>query len=534
MNLTLLNKSKNQHDDEPNSKTADKSSLTPFLMWTVMVIVMSSYQYGYAIGVVNPPEKILRSWYNETHYEKTGKPLTKVNIVLLWGFTVGIFCIGGMFGGLIGGTLTQRYGRRGCLLLNNLLAISGAVLMGSAKPAKSYYMIILGRLLIGFNAGVSSVAVPIYLADVSPVNLRGAIGSVNQLGIVVSLLVAQFLGLPQFLGNDKGWPIMFSLSIAPALLQTGLLFLVPESPPYLLAKRDLKDARSALYKLRPQNGAQVEKELELMKQESENEKKIVNTSWKDMIMFPVYRRALAVAIRCHMAQQLSGINAVMFFSTSIFMKAGLSASNAVYATCGIEKAGRRILFLIGLGGMWICTILLTVFLLLGQTYPWCAYISILLVMAFVTFCAIGPNAIAWFISVELFPPGPRPKAMSLSVIFNWFSTFLVGSLFPLLFVGLGDYVFLIFTALLAIFWLFTYLYLPETKNKMADEMIQYFMTDEEKKSAFVMNKVFGKTPEEVKLDNEERRNLSKKDDMKNKTKILVDGSNDFKDSPDNI
>ncbi|XP_065316545.1 solute carrier family 2, facilitated glucose transporter member 1-like [Gordionus sp. m RMFG-2023] len=476
--------------------------MTTMLAVSVAVIALSSFQFGYSIGVVNAPELILREWYSGIYRDRHGRNLSSTHLTILWGITVSIFAISGMIGGLLSGYFCDRFGRKGCLLLNNGTAFLAAILMGCARAGHSYEMIIIGRLIIGFNCGVTSGAVPMYLAEISPVSLRGATGAVHQLAITISILFSQILGLPQLLGNVYHWPILLAFTAIPAAIQCLLLPLMPESPRYLLiSKNDEIRARYALSKLRKTND--VTDEIDQMKSEAEEQKRLPPVTWKDMFTKPVYRKPLIIASETHISQQLSGINAAMFFSTGIFISAGLRNDHAVYATCGmgainvlmtllsmaiIEKAGRRTLYLLGLAGMWLCSILLTITLVLGSKYranqtkvhPNASYFSVALVIVFVCFFAIGPGVIAWFISAELFTQAPRPKAMSISVIFNWFGNFLVGLLFPVAHKYLHNYVFLVFTVLLVFFWLYTYKFLPETKNKTSEELSRLFMTDEEK------------------------------------------------------
>ncbi|XP_013926885.1 PREDICTED: solute carrier family 2, facilitated glucose transporter member 2-like [Thamnophis sirtalis] len=140
----------------------------------------------------------------------------------------------------------------------------------------------------------------------------------------------------------------------------------------------------------------------------------------------------------------------------------------------VEKAGRRILFMAGLLGMMVCTITMTLGLVLQPKITWMSYVSLVSVFLFVSFFEIGPGPIPWFIVAELFSQGPRPAAIAIAGFSNWVTNFCIGMFFPYLAKLLGAYVFLVFAALLVLFVLFVYLKVPETKNKSFEEIAEEF------------------------------------------------------------
>merc|ERR1719356_2238024 len=157
---------------------------------------------------------------------------------LIWSWTVAIFCVGGMMGGTLCGFVSSRLGRKGGLLLNNILVAIAAVLMGLAKYAGSYQMLIAGRLVIGINSGLNAGLAPMYLAEISPTSLRGALGTVYQLIITLSILLSQILGMGSLLGTPDGWPWLLAITAVPAIFQIATLPFCPESPKYLLLDKD--------------------------------------------------------------------------------------------------------------------------------------------------------------------------------------------------------------------------------------------------------------------------------------------------------
>ncbi|XP_049733791.1 solute carrier family 2, facilitated glucose transporter member 5 isoform X3 [Elephas maximus indicus] len=210
---------------------------------TLIAAFGSSFQYGYNVAVINSPAEIMKQFYNDTNYERYGEYIPEVSLTLLWSVSVSMFPFGGFLGSLLVGPLVTRLGRKGTLLFNNIFSIVPAILMGCSKVAGSFEMIILSRLLVGICAGLSSNVVPMYLGELAPKNLRGALGVVPQLFITVGIFVAQIFGLRSLLATEEGWPILLGLTGVPAALQLALLPFFPESPRYLLVQK--KDETAA-------------------------------------------------------------------------------------------------------------------------------------------------------------------------------------------------------------------------------------------------------------------------------------------------
>uniref|UniRef100_A0A8C9UTW7 Solute carrier family 2 member 5 n=1 Tax=Spermophilus dauricus TaxID=99837 RepID=A0A8C9UTW7_SPEDA len=143
-------------------------------------------------------------FYNDTYSDRTGELIDTFALTLLWSVTVSMFPFGGFIGSLLVGPLVNNLGRKGTLLFNNIFSIVPAIFMGCSKIAKAFELIIISRFLVGICAGVSSNVVPMYLGELAPKNLRGALGVVPQLFITIGILVAQLLGLRNILANEEG------------------------------------------------------------------------------------------------------------------------------------------------------------------------------------------------------------------------------------------------------------------------------------------------------------------------------------------
>lgn len=464
----------------------DGKKLTFPLMLTVGTAVIGSLQFGYNSGVINAPQKIIEMFYNETWYDRYQEPIAKTTLTTLWAFSVAIFSIGGIVGSFSVGLFVNRFGRRNSMLMANVLAFIAAALMGFSKIAASWEMLIIGRFVVGLYSGLSTGFVPMYIGEVSPTALRGALGTLHQLGVVVGILMTQIFGLESLMGNADLWPFLLGFTFIPALLQCILLPFCPESPRFLLIIRNEENkAKAVLKKLR--GTTDVSADMQEMKEESRQMMREKKVTIPELFRSPLYRQPILVAIVLHLSQQLSGINAVFYFSTRIFEKANVE--QPVYATIGtgvvntaftvvslfvVERAGRRSLQLLGLLGMAGSAILMTIALALLDQVKWMSYVSIVAIFGFVAFFEIGPGPIPWFIVAELFSQGPRPSAMAVAGFSNWTANFIVGFCFQYVEELCGPYVFVIFTLLLLGFFVFTYFKVPETKGRTFDEISSGF------------------------------------------------------------
>uniref|UniRef100_A0A3Q2YD18 Solute carrier family 2 member 3b n=1 Tax=Hippocampus comes TaxID=109280 RepID=A0A3Q2YD18_HIPCM len=459
--------------------------VTCYLLYCVSTAVIGSLQFGYNTGVINAPEQKLRRFFQNVSLERFNEPFSPGATTMVWSFAVAIFSVGGMLGSFSVGAIVNKFGRRKSMLLANILALLGGALMGLSSLSRSFEMVIIGRLIIGMFCGLCTGLTPMYVGEIAPTALRGAFGTLHQLGVVIGILVAQIFGLESLLGSDTLWPILLALTALPAILQSIMLPFCPESPRYLLIVLKQEDeARKALVRLR--GCEDVSEDIDEMKEEGMRMAMEKKVTILELFRSQNYRQPIIIAIVLQLSQQFSGINAVFYYSTGIFATAGVT--QPIYATIGagvvntvftvvslflVEKAGRRTLHLIGLGGMAISALLMTISLSLKST-PSLSYLAIVAVFAFVASFEMGPGPIPWFIVAELFAQGPRPAAMAVSGFSNWTANFLVGLGFPKLEELCGPYVFIIFMVLLIAFFIFTFLRVPETKGRTFDDIAQGF------------------------------------------------------------
>nr|XP_054768496.1 solute carrier family 2, facilitated glucose transporter member 5-like [Lytechinus pictus] len=254
----------------------------------------------------------MQDFYNQSNYDRNGEPLSDTGVLWLWSTTVSVWCIGGALGALVGGYLSDGLGRKGALLMINVFSLVAAVLFGFAEIANSYEMVIIGRLIHGFYVGTAITIVPLYLAEVSPINLRGAIGVIHQLMITIGILIAQSLGLYAFTASDS-WPILLGLIGVMSAFQLILLPFCPESPRWLLLNKNrVEKCRQALMRLRGSDD--VEEEIREIRDEGQKEANVEEekVGIVDVITLKDsdWKMPLLICMVLQGGQQLSGINAV--------------------------------------------------------------------------------------------------------------------------------------------------------------------------------------------------------------------------------
>ncbi|CAL8340891.1 unnamed protein product [Merluccius merluccius] len=456
------------------------------LMFAVGTAVIGSLQFGYNTGVINAPQKIIEGFINETWAERYQEPIPETSLTTIWSIAVAIFSVGGIVGSFSVGLFVNRFGRRNSMLMANVLAFIAAALMGFSQMASSWEMLILGRFVVGLYSGLSTGFVPMYVGEVAPTALRGALGTLHQLGIVIGILMAQVFGMDSIMGNASLWPLLLGFTFIPAVVQCAALPFCPESPRFLLLnKNEENKAKSVLKKLR--GTSDVSADMQEMKGEHRQMMREKKVTIMELFRSPLYRQPIFIAIVLQLSQQLSGINAVFYYSTDIFQKAGVA--QPVYATIGagvvntaftvvslfvVERAGRRSLHMIGLLGMAFSAVLMTIALALLDQLKWMSYVSIAAIFSFVAFFEIGPGPIPWFIVAELFSQGPRPSAFAVAGFSNWTANFIVGMGFQYVQTACGPYVFVIFTVLLLLFFVFTYFKVPETRGRTFDQISSGF------------------------------------------------------------
>ncbi|CAL8277786.1 unnamed protein product [Merluccius merluccius] len=309
-----------------------------------------------------------------TGTQRYGIRLDEGQVSLIWSFLVSIFCIGGMLGSLLAEQMCKKYGRKQCLLLNNLPAILAAVLMVLSQRAVSFEMIMVARLLYGINTGVGVTLHPMYLVECAPKNLRGTVGVMVATFCSLGKFIGQLLGIGELLGTEERWVWLLGFSGFAALLQLSTLPLLPESPRYLLLnRRDHQGYDRAAKRLWGARDYSVDTKEMLQERTALQDIKVHTVM--ELLLSRSMRWPVLTIIATFSALQLSGINAVYFYSMDVFKAAGIRDQQLRYVALGMglcEVAsslgcaiavgfiGRKALLLWGYIGVGVTQMLLTI------------------------------------------------------------------------------------------------------------------------------------------------------------------------------
>ncbi|RLN46097.1 hypothetical protein BBJ29_006204 [Phytophthora kernoviae] len=464
-NLSRLVKKHGEHELLISEEDEDSEpGYTYPLLLSCLVAVINAFQYGYntaVTGSVNP---------DVVFPGHSG---------MLWATCVSAFAVGGPIGSIGGGQLSAKIGRKRTMLANScLFVVSGAVM----ALAIDIYMLIVGRFLVGIASGTATVIVPLYLGELAPPNLRGSLGTTYQVAMVLGILGTDVMAFG-FAGESQGfthpgWRLMFGFAGVLGALQIVLTPLLAESPRWLLNNGNPKDAEATLRRLR--QSKDVLEEIGSIAAANDNESGDIPGVW-EVLCDSSIRLPLIVAVVLQCAQQLSGINAVMFYASSFFQNAGLenplvgitlvyvvNVLATVVALMLMDSVGRRPLLLWSVVGMLLSSGVLTLGLM--NLLPLANFLSVGGVMSFVWFFEIGLGPIPWLIAAEMFPAKSRTTATSIATMVNWLGLFVVGIVFPTMQSVLDDYIFIPFAFLLVLTLGFSLKYVPETKGKTLDEI----------------------------------------------------------------
>ncbi|KAM9744605.1 uncharacterized protein ACNS7B_011753 [Menidia menidia] len=476
--------------DTKQSKFPNKS----LLLAMFGTCIGGTFQCGYNISVINAPTEFVQNFINRTWIERYQTGISQDVLTLLWSTIVSIFTLGGFVAVSIGGTLSVKLGRRGTLLTNNLFSITAALLMGLSSILGLFELLIIGRLLVGINAGIALCVEPMFLGEIAPTALRGAMGMGTSIFLTVGILSGQVMGLREVLGREEQWPILLSTTCVPAFLQLLILPWFPESPRYLLIdKGDEEGCKKALKQLH--GSAACDDALEDIQREKSN---LVGFKAKkpwELIADRSVRWQLLTIILLNAAQQLNGVNAMYFYADYVFRQSGIPTEKIPYATVGtgacecitaltcgflVECLGRRVLIAGGYILMSICCVLFTLTLTLQNVSPVFPYLTVACVFAFVLSFGLGPGGVTNILTTELFTQTARPAAFMIAGSVNWLSFFLIGLVFPFIVIGLQQYCFLVFFVVCSSVAIYILLVLPETKNKSFLEIHNEFQSKKKK------------------------------------------------------
>ncbi|XP_031984096.1 solute carrier family 2, facilitated glucose transporter member 11-like isoform X5 [Corvus moneduloides] len=334
-----------------------------FQMITVLGIG-GTFQIGFQISAITYMSQHVKAFINETWLERYGYPIQQDNLLFLWSITVSIFGIGGLFGSSGSRYLTVKFGKKKCLLCNNVLMIVAASIMGCSKIAQSFEMILIGRFLCGVSAGLCVPLHHQYVGEISPKKLRGFANSTSSFFWSLGKVMGQISGQRELLGSQSLWPMLMASCGFPALVQLVALPFFPESPPYLLMHAgDQEGCKKAIRQLWGEGQHQAE--IDDIMKEKATMKNTKILSVLELVKEPAFRWQLYMTAILTGTIQLCGINAIYLYTFEVLQAAGFDEQMASYMTLSIglselvaavvcssiiERLGRKVLLK---GGYWI-------------------------------------------------------------------------------------------------------------------------------------------------------------------------------------
>jgi sugar porter (SP) family MFS transporter len=445
-------------------RNTDTTPSTPRLVYLVAVITaIGGFLFGYDTGVISGALLFIEKDFSLSPFVE--------------GVVVSAILVGAILGALAGGPLSDRFGRR-----RGILALAAVFCVGSLLAAfsVSVSMLIGARVILGVAVGGASVLVPVFISEAAPPRLRGRLVSVNQLLLTVGILGAYLTNA--LFAYDGGWRWMFGLGVVPALALALGIVPLPETPRWLVEKGRRDEALSVLQRLRGDE-ASATRELEEIERISDEEEQ-QHTSVRDLLQ-PWVRPALIAGIGVSVFGQASGINTVIYYAPKIFTAAGLGSSSAIFATVGVgvvnvvmtlvgmalvDRAGRRMLLIVGFALMAICLIVLGA-VLGGTVTGTTGVVAIGCVLVYIAAFAVSVGVVVFVLPSELYPLRIRGAAMSATLMCNWTVNFIVSLTFLSLLNGLGKSpTFWLYAAVCILGLGYAVKLVPETKGRTLEQI----------------------------------------------------------------
>ncbi|KAJ1824238.1 hypothetical protein LPJ60_000951 [Coemansia sp. RSA 2675] len=496
----------------PRSPDAAPRSLDASITWACLasgaLMCLAPLQYGYHIAELNTPKGIITTCDKDAaHWASL--PLCLPMNDAMFSLATSMFAVGGLLGSLSAGWMAERWGRRGALAYNSASFALGPLLMAFAmSPA----MLVVGRFVSGIGSGVAVVIAPLYLSEIAPVNYRGTLNLLNQLSIVLGILVTLVIGM---LANEGPyWRLSVGFGLVLACLHLSVIAFAVESPRYLWSRNRRAEATRILRKLRQtanvddevagwqsvgssnhaarshaagEPSARLEADCETpdtAKASDDSAHLELHSERSAVTIFNIfaiaeYRKPWMLVLLLQFGQQLSGINTVFFYSSSVLEKmfsvhvssiltVMIGVLNVLATASGaliVDRFGRRPLLFMSMAAMAVSVTLLGVGLALKLNML--AVVSLYLVVA--SF-APGYGPVPFLLGTEFFDVRAASAGGSWALAANWVGTFIVAVAFLPLQNLMGEWVFAIFVSALLVCGVVFYYKIPETKGRTIEEI----------------------------------------------------------------
>ena len=459
-------------DLRPPPTTRPKA--TRYLLGVGLVVMLAGLLFGYDQGVISGALSGI---------DKTFHPSTiAIEIITSW------VTLGAMAGALLAGILTERLGRRNTIVAAAVIFIVGALLEALAPNT---VILVLGRLVLGAGVGLASVAAPLYGAENAPARLRGRFVSLYQMAITIGIFLAYFADY--LLTSGNGWRFMLGISAIPAILLLIAVFPLRDSARWYIKMGRRADAESVITQIDPDCdvSAEMAKIEEVIVQDS-------TASWGE-VFAPRWRRPLIIASVLAILQQLTGINAIIYYADTIFAAAGFNDPTSqslatLWAVGGVnvvatliavfyvDRFGRKPLLIIGSTGMFLGLVTVAgAFFQLDKVSASeraamhgpseAALLALVGLVVFIASFAFSLGPVVWTVINEVFPTHVRGRGVAVATAINWLAAWVVAQTFLSLVNAIStEGTFLLFAGFCVITFIYVKLFVPETKGKTLEEV----------------------------------------------------------------
>jgi len=431
-----------------------------YVFFSALVAALGGFLFGFDTAVISGAEKSVQAVFNLDGF---------------WhGFTVAIALIGTVFGALFAGKPADILGRKKCLLIIGILyAVSAA---GSAL-AGSWVLFLFFRFIGGLGVGASSVVGPMYISEIAPAEYRGRLVALFQFNVVFGIMISFFSNYLLSAIGENAWRWMLGVEFFPAALFFILVLGIPNSPRWLVRRNRIEDARRVLEKVGEANVEGAIKDI-AHSLESLSGASVRLFTWK-------YRMPIIFAVLLATFNQMTGINAVMYYAPRIFQMAGIEENSSflqavligltnvvvtIIAMSLIDKFGRKRLMIVGSIGTFFALGMVSVTFF---TENFAGYDVLIYLMIFQGFFAFSQGTVIWVFLAEIFPNRVRGKGQALGSFTHWAWAAAISWLFPLVAenpaIG-GRYSFLFFSIMMVFQFIFAWKIMPETKGKSLEQI----------------------------------------------------------------
>ncbi len=448
-------------------------------MVVLVVVLFSGGLFGYDQGVISGALHGVRQAFALS-------PLL-VEVVTSW------VTLGALFGALVSGELADRMGRKRTVLIAGAMFTLGALVQALAPDT---VVLVAGRLIIGVGVGVAAVAAPLYAAELAPSALRGRFVSAYQLAITIGIFLAYLVD--GWLSDTDSWRIMLGAAAVPGLLLFAVALAAPQSPRWLMMVGRKTDAASELGRIRP--GVNSQHHLDTIERSLREEGH--KASWRE-VFDRQWRQPLLIGVGLAVFQQITGINAIIYYADQIFASAGFvtQASQTTVTTWAIgavnvlatliaiayiDRLGRRKLLLTGLVGMALSLVTVGIAFQFIKTASASAsvtsgpttagIVTLCALVCFIICFAFSMGPVVWTVINEIFPGHIRGRAVAIATAVNWGSAFLVSQFFLTVIGAIGNSLtFWLFALFCALAWVWIYFRVPETKGQSLEQIQQLWV-----------------------------------------------------------